>query len=141
MNGHPGPHRSRAKDLYGSCRPKRSDVEQARLSTICSARAEFADFVYTYGIRANPRRNTKCQPIQLSKISVSGSSEPSRAWRNVHPLFSSKSDGTIKNPASSAGPSRPNFHPDGFARCSTICYPEFVTDLSFGWYSETLDRP
>ena len=25
----------------------------------------------------------------------------------------------IKNPASSAGPSRPNFYPDGFARCST----------------------
>ncbi len=37
---------------------------------------------------------------------------------------------------------KPSEHtPDGFARCSTICYPEFVTDLSFGWYSETLDRP
>ena len=55
--------------------------------------------------------------------------------------FFSKGYETIKNPASSAGPSRPNATLDGFARCSTICYPEFVTDLSFGWYSETLDRP
>ena len=64
-------------------------------------------FVYAIGIRANPKRNTKCQPIQLSKIAVPGSSEPFRAWRNVRPPHF-QSVGTIKNPASSAGPSRPN---------------------------------
>src|SRR5260221_9214894 len=33
--------------------------------------------------------------------------------------FVIKGGETIKNPASSAGPSRPNIYPDGFARCST----------------------
>jgi hypothetical protein len=87
---------------------EKSDVEQARLSTICSARAEFADFRITSRIRANPSRDTKCQPIQLSKIFVSGTAGPSRARRNVRSPFFSKGGKTIKNPASSAGPSRPD---------------------------------
>jgi hypothetical protein len=37
------------KDLSVSCRTDKSDVEQARLSTICSTRAEFADFVPRLG--------------------------------------------------------------------------------------------
>jgi hypothetical protein len=36
---------------------------------------------------------------------------------------------------------KPSTQPDGFARCSIICYPEFVTDLSSGGYSETLIAP
>jgi hypothetical protein len=86
---------------------EKSDVEQARLSTICSARAEFADFRITSRIRANPSRDTKCQPIQLSKIFVSGSSELPQSRRSIHSPFFSKGRETIKNPASSAGPSRP----------------------------------
>ena len=35
--------------LHVSCRTLELDVEQARLSTICSARAEFADFVLRPG--------------------------------------------------------------------------------------------
>jgi hypothetical protein len=66
---------------------EKSDVEQARLSTICSARAEFADFRITSRIRANPSHDTKCQPIQLSKIFVSGTAGPFRAWRNVRSPF------------------------------------------------------
>jgi hypothetical protein len=95
------------KNLSISCRMEKSDVEQVRLSTICSARAEFADFRITSRIRANPSRDTKCQPIQLSKIFASGPAEPSRSWRNVHSPFYQKGGEAIKNPASSAGPSRP----------------------------------
>ena len=40
---------------------------------LCSSR--ICRFRITSRIRANPSRNTKCQPIQLSKILVSGSSE------------------------------------------------------------------
>jgi hypothetical protein len=69
---------------------EKSDVEQARLSTICSARAEFADFRITSRIRANPSRDTKCQPIQLSKIFVSGTAGPFRAWRDVRSPFFQK---------------------------------------------------
>jgi len=47
----------------------------------------------------------------------------------------------IKNPASSAGPSRPNVYPDGFARCSTNCYPEFVIDPTMIRSIETLNAP
>jgi hypothetical protein len=90
---------------------------------------------YCVRIRANPSRNTKCQPIQLSKIFVSQATEPSHSrWGVRFLIFEEYSKGreTIKNPASSAGPSRPLLPRDGFARCSTVCYPEFVTYLTFG---------
>jgi len=45
-------------------------------SRICRSRI-------TSCIRANARRDTQCQPIQLSKIFVSGPAEPPRSWRDV----------------------------------------------------------
>jgi hypothetical protein len=100
---------------------------------LCSSR--ICRFRIASRIRANPSRNTKCQPIQLSKNFVSQATEPSHSrWGVRFLIFEDYSKGreTIKNPASSAGPSRPLLPRDGFARCSTICYPEFVTYLTFG---------
>jgi hypothetical protein len=44
------------------------------------------------------------------------------------PMGRSNIEPKIKNPASSAGLIRPHTL-DGFARCSTSCYPVFVSDL------------
>src|ERR1700675_2327213 len=95
----------------GSPRPlsgaQSTDVEQARLSTICSARAEFADFVSRPGFVRIPAA------IQnASLFSCQRSLCPARPNRpapggTFTRLFFQKGRETIKNPASSAGPSRP----------------------------------
>jgi len=48
---------------------------------------------------------------------------------------------TIKNPASSAGPSRPNLPRTGSRDARLICYPEFVIDLACDRPIETLNAP
>lgn len=92
-------------------------------------------------IRANARRNTQCQPIQLSKIFASDSIGPPRSRRNVRSPFFFKRRRNNKKPGVERRANPSVTHPDGFARCSTICYPEFVIDLSSGRPIETLNAP
>jgi len=59
-------------------------------SRICRSRT-------TPCIRANARRDTQCQPIQLSKNFVSGPAEPPRSWRDVRsPSFSKRGQNNKK---------------------------------------------
>jgi len=93
--------------------------EQVRLSTNCSARAEFAENASLHCILANAAGDAPCQPIQLSKNNVSGIAEPPRSRRDVRPCV--KQDAKqIKNPASSAGPIRP--HKLGRLRAMLDCF-------------------
>jgi len=63
---------------------------------LCSSRS--CRFRITSRIRANPSRDTKCQPIQLSKIFAFGPAEPFRSWRNVHSPFCQKRGRNNKKP-------------------------------------------
>src|SRR3984893_10897777 len=81
---------------------KSTDVEQARLSTICSARAEFADFISRPGF---VRILAAIQNASL--FSCQRSLCPARPDRLAPGETFALHCETIKNPASSAGPSRP----------------------------------
>src|SRR5579872_4048546 len=72
---------------------------------LCSSR--ICRFHITSRIRANPGRNTKCQPIQLSKNLCVRLGRTTPLLAECPLAFFEKGCETIKNPASSAGPSRP----------------------------------
>ena len=106
---------------------------------LCSSRiCRFSHHVQD-SCESQPRYKMPAYSVVKELCARPGRTAPLLAGRSLASF--SKGGETIKNPASSAGPSRPCTSLDGFARCSTVCYPEFVTDLSFGWYSETLDCP
>jgi len=65
----------------------RVQQEQVRLSTNCSARAEFAENAPLHRILPNAAGDAPCQPIQLSKNVVSGFAEPPRSRRDVRPCL------------------------------------------------------
>jgi hypothetical protein len=71
--------------------------EQVRLSTNCSARAEFAENAPLHHILSNAAGDAPCQPIQLSKNNVSGSTGPPRSRRDVRPCLKQRRE-TNKKP-------------------------------------------
>ena len=116
----------------------RSGVEQARLSTICSARAEFADFIprLAFVRMQNAVRNASlfsCQrtlcPQLLDRPTPGGTFTPSKKRQN------NKKPGVERR----AKPSE--FTRTGSRDARLICYPEFVIDLACDRPIETLNAP
>ena len=119
-------------------RNETSGVEQARLSTICSARAEFADFVSRPGFVRIPAaiQNASlfsCQrslcPQLLDRPTPGGTFTPSNKRQN------NKKPGVERR----ANPSRNTRTGSRDARL--ICYPEFVIDLTDDRSNECSERP
>jgi len=81
-------------------------LRQVRLSTNCSARAEFADFAPRFEFVRIQNADAKCQPIQLSKNLAPDQIGTSHSRWGVHTALQRHK--AIKNPASSAGLSRPH---------------------------------
>ena len=116
----------------------RSGVEQARLSTICSARAEFADFVLRPGFVRIPAATQNaslfsCQrslrPVLLDRSAPGGTFTPFTTRQ------SNKKPGVERR----AKPSACNRTGSRDARL--ICYPEFVIDLTCDRSLVTLNAP
>ena len=116
----------------------RKAIEQARLSTICSARAEFADFAprLAFVRMQNALQNASlfsCQrtlrPELLDRPTPGGTLAPSKKRRN------NKKPGVERR----AKPSACNRTGSRDARL--ICYPEFVIDLACEKSIETLNAP
>ncbi len=116
----------------------RSGFEQARLSTICSARAEFADFMLRPGFVRIPAatRNASlfsCQrslrPVQLDRSAPGGTFTPFTKRQN------NKKPGVERRAKPSA------VMRTGSRDARLICYPEFVIDLACEKSFVTLNAP
>src|SRR6266481_8681427 len=97
---------------------------------LCSSR--ICRFHTTSKIRANLSRDTKCQPIQLSKNFVSGPAGPPRSWRDVRSPFFSKRGRNNKKPGVERRAKPSATIRTGSRDARLFCYPEFVTDLTSG---------
>jgi hypothetical protein len=127
------------KDLSISCGTEKSDVEQARLSTNCSARAKFADFVSRLAFVRMPAAIQNASLFSCQRTLCPARPNRPAPGRTSARLFFKRGRNNKKPGIERRA--KPSTQPDGFARCSIICYPEFVTDLSSGGYSETLIAP
>jgi hypothetical protein len=116
----------------------RSGVEQARLSTICSARAEFADFVLRPGFVRIPAATQNaslfsCQrslrPELLDRPAPGGTFTPFTTRQ------SNKKPGVERRAKPSA------YIRTGSRDARLICYPEFVIDLACEKSIEPLNAP
>jgi hypothetical protein len=116
----------------------RSGVEQARLSTICSARAEFADFAprLAFVRMQNAIRNASlfsCQrslrPETPDRPAPGGTLTPSTTRQ------SNKKPGVERRAKPSA------YNRTGSRDARLICYPEFVIDLTCDRSLVTLNAP
>jgi len=127
-----------AKNFSVSCRTEKLDVEQARLSTICSARAEFADFVLRPGFVRIPAatRNASlfsCQrtlrPLLLDRPAPGGTFTPfTKRQSNKKPGVERRAKPSVSTRT-------------GSRDARLICYPEFVIDLACEKSIETLNAP
>jgi hypothetical protein len=118
------PGRSPERDLRLAAR---SGIEQARLSTICSARAEFADFIprLAFVRMQNAVQNASlfsCQrslrPVLLDRLA------PGETFTPFITRQSNKKPGVERR----AKPS--TIMRTGSRDARLICYPEFVIDLA-----------
>ena len=116
----------------------RSGIEQARLSTICSARAEFADFIprLAFVRMQNAIQNASlfsCQrylrPVLLDRLA------PGETFTPFITRQSNKKPGVERR----AKPSETTRTGSRDARL--ICYPEFVIDLACDRPFVTLNAP
>src|SRR5271169_890654 len=116
----------------------RSGVEQARLSTICSARAEFADFALRPGFVRIPAatRNASLFSCQRSlRPELLDHPTPGGTFTRFTTRQSNKKPGVERR----AKPSESTRTGSRDARL--ICYPEFVIDLACDRPFVTLNAP
>ena len=129
------PGRSPERDLRLAAR---SGIEQARLSTICSARAEFADFAprLAFVRMQNAIQNASlfsCQrslcPALLDRLAPGETLTPFTTRQN------NKKPGVERRAKPSVCART------GSRDARLICYPEFVIDLACDRSFETLNAP
>jgi hypothetical protein len=118
------PGRSPERDLRLAAR---SGIEQARLSTICSARAEFADFIprLAFVRMQNAVQNASLFSCQRSlRPELPDRPTPGGTFTSIKMRQSNKKPGVERR----AKPS--TYMRTGSRDARLICYPEFVIDLA-----------